>query len=90
MGSLTYIRGVTTIRLDEKACNGCEMCLDVCPHPVFVRHDGRVQVGAPDACMECGACVVNCPEDALSVNPGTGCVIAILKGWIRGSDPSCC
>jgi hypothetical protein len=33
--------------------------------------------------------VVNCPEDALSVNPGVGCAAAILKGWITRSEPHC-
>jgi len=25
-----------------------------------------------DACMECGACVNNCPVQAIEVNPGVG------------------
>lgn len=90
MSGLTYIRGVTTIRLDELACNGCKMCLTVCPHPVFAFADERVEIVAPDACIECGACVTNCPEGALSVSPGTGCAVAILRGWIRRKPTECC
>jgi ferredoxin len=40
-------------------------------------------------CIECGACAVNCPEDALSLHPGVGCAAAILKGWITRSQPHC-
>ena len=33
---------------------------------------------------------LNCPEGALSVNPGVGCAAAILKGWVTRSEPDCC
>ena len=32
--------------------------------------------------MECGGCAKNCPEEAISVNPGVGCAAAIIAGWI--------
>jgi ferredoxin len=86
---LAYVRGVTTIGLDLSLCNGCMMCIEVCPHPVFESLKRAVAIREPDLCMECGACVVNCPEDALSVNPGVGCAAAILKGWITRSEPHC-
>jgi ferredoxin len=84
-----YIRGVSTIELDAETCNGCLMCIKVCPHAVFGRADGAVEIIEADACMECGACVLNCTERALSVNPGVGCALAILTGWIRRSEPTC-
>jgi NAD-dependent dihydropyrimidine dehydrogenase PreA subunit len=89
MTGLTYIRGVATIKLDRTRCNGCRMCMKVCPHPVFSSSNGVVEVLEPDSCMECGACVINCPEGALSVQPGVGCATAILKGWFTRSKPSC-
>jgi NAD-dependent dihydropyrimidine dehydrogenase PreA subunit len=89
MTELSYIRGVTTIELDLSRCNGCRMCMRVCPHPVFGDPTGSVQILEPDMCIECGACVINCPEGALSVNPGVGCAAAILKGWITGSKTCC-
>jgi NAD-dependent dihydropyrimidine dehydrogenase PreA subunit len=89
MSGLTYISGVTTIELDQTKCDGCKICLKVCPHPVFEASKSAVEILYPDACIECGACVMNCPEDALSVNPGVGCAAAILKGWITRSKPSC-
>ncbi len=87
---LTYISGVTTIALDAAKCNGCRICMKVCPHSVFGPLNGKVQILEPDECMECGACVMNCSEDALSVHPGVGCAAAILKGWIKHSDGACC
>jgi ferredoxin len=42
-----------------------------------------------DACMECGACAMNCPEDALTVRAGVGCAYAILVGSLKGGQPTC-
>jgi NAD-dependent dihydropyrimidine dehydrogenase PreA subunit len=93
MSQLAYIQGVTTLALDAARCNGCRICLTVCPHPVFRPiHGGGgpgVEIADRDACIECGACVLNCPEKALRVDPGVGCAIAILRGWLTRSKPSC-
>ncbi|MHC4480600.1 MAG: 4Fe-4S binding protein [Planctomycetota bacterium] len=42
-----------------------------------------------DACMECGACAMNCPADALSVESGVGCASGVILGALRGSEPCC-
>jgi len=42
-----------------------------------------------DLCMECGACALNCPAEALEVNAGVGCAVAIITGWITGKEPTC-
>jgi len=90
LARLEYIQGVTTIELDPAKCNGCRMCIKVCPHPVFGPLKGSVEILEPDLCIECGACVMNCSERALSVHPGVGCAAAILKSWITRSDSACC
>ena len=41
-----------------------------------------------DACIECGACALNCAFDALSVRSGVGCASGILSG-ILGRDSDC-
>jgi NAD-dependent dihydropyrimidine dehydrogenase PreA subunit len=89
MTQLTYISGVTTLELDPTRCNGCRICMTVCPHPVFAPLKGAVEIRDRDLCMECGACVMNCPEGALAVNPGVGCATAILASWITRSDRTC-
>jgi len=43
-----------TLAYDPKLCNGCAMCVVVCPHAVF-EMDGRLaRLVRPQACMECG------------------------------------
>jgi NAD-dependent dihydropyrimidine dehydrogenase PreA subunit len=86
---LKYIPNVTTLRLDTDKCNGCRMCIYVCPHAVFNVEDKKAFIVARDACMECGACAQNCPEGAISVRSGVGCAYAIILGSIRGSEPTC-
>ena len=86
---LRYLSGVVTLRLDESKCNGCGMCMTVCPHGVFEMADGNARFVDRDACMECGACQRNCPEAAIEVQSGVGCVTAILKGALNGTEPDC-
>ena len=43
----------------------------------------------PKLCSGCGACMMNCPVDAITVDAGVGCASAILNGMLRNSEPSC-
>ena len=84
-----YLKKVVTLVLDESKCIGCGICLEVCPHGVFIIESGRAQIQNRDGCMECGACARNCPASAISVRPGVGCAAAIIMGKLRGNEPSC-
>jgi NAD-dependent dihydropyrimidine dehydrogenase PreA subunit len=84
-----YLLNVASLELDTEKCTGCGMCLEVCPHSVFALRDKKVVVIDRDACMECGACALNCAFDALSVNEGVGCAAAIIKSIITGGEPTC-
>jgi NAD-dependent dihydropyrimidine dehydrogenase PreA subunit len=86
---MRYLPNVATLQLDVTKCNGCGMCVTVCPHAVFVIEDHKTQIVDLDACMECGACARNCPTAALSVNVGVGCATAILLGALSGTEPDC-
>lgn len=89
MEGFRYLDGVSTLKLDEAACVGCGLCEAVCPHGVFALEGGKAQVVDRDLCMECGGCARNCPAGAISVSAGVGCAMAIIKGWLTGSEPSC-
>ena len=93
MSGLRYLEDCVTLALDPEKCTGCGMCAVVCPHGVFeLRPAGKARkAGLADrgACMECGACARNCPETAITVQKGTGCASAVLKGAIRGTEPTC-
>ena len=84
-----YLKNVATLTYDISKCTGCGRCIEVCPHQVFQLHNNKSEIVDKDACIECGACVKNCPFDALSVQPGVGCAVAIINGWLTGSEPNC-
>ncbi len=86
---LRYLPNVTTLVLDVEKCTGCQKCVEVCPHAVFEMVAKRAQIVDLDACMECGACALNCPDDALAVDSGVGCASGIIIGAIRGTEPTC-
>ncbi|MEJ2006820.1 MAG: 4Fe-4S binding protein [Acidobacteriota bacterium] len=61
------------IELDSVACRGRAMCWEVCPKNCYVIDTRlhKASIVEPDACVQCGACIVQCPEDALAfVAPG--------------------
>jgi NAD-dependent dihydropyrimidine dehydrogenase PreA subunit len=87
---LLYLRKVSTLRLDEEACTGCKVCTYVCPRAVLEMREGRAIVASLDACIECGACALNCAFDALSVKAGTGCASGILNGMLGRKNACCC
>lgn len=90
MGQLIYLKDVVTLKLDQKKCMGCGMCLLVCPHAVLGLTNGKVEIVGRDACMECGACVRNCPAEALQVRSGVGCAVAVINAMLGRKNSSCC
>jgi NAD-dependent dihydropyrimidine dehydrogenase PreA subunit len=89
MESLVYLKDVVTLELNEGLCNGCGMCLKVCPHAVFELVDRKARIIDRDYCMECGACSRNCPQDAIMVKSGVGCAAGIIEGALKGTEPTC-
>ena len=99
-----YVGNGTSLELSVELCVGCGDCVEVCPHGVLglvERRGGReggdgrrlsarvIEILDRAACMECGACALNCPASALSVKAGVGCAAAIINGKLRGTAPSC-
>jgi NAD-dependent dihydropyrimidine dehydrogenase PreA subunit len=89
MQGLRYIEDAVTLQLDAERCTGCGLCVDVCPQAVFSLSGRRAELVDRGACMECGACALNCVAGAITLTPGVGCAAAIMRGWITGSEPSC-
>lgn len=90
MKDLIYIPGVVTLKLNENLCNGCGMCVKVCPHEVFSLSGRKAHIIRKDNCMECGACEMNCPVSAVTVKAGVGCAAGIINSYLTNSDCDCC
>ncbi len=81
---------LNTLQFDQETCNGCGVCVDVCPHGVFARNSRVVHVVHGDACMECGACQTNCAFGAVHVESGVGCAASMIYAALRGRPMNEC
>jgi NAD-dependent dihydropyrimidine dehydrogenase PreA subunit len=56
-----------TIAFEPERCEGIYRCWEVCPEACFdkLETQRRVALTHDDRCIRCGACVVQCPRDAL-------------------------
>jgi Fe-S-cluster-containing hydrogenase component 2 len=51
--------------------------------------DNKAVIVDADAFMECGACSLNCPVEAINVKSGVGCAVAIFRGLLKGGEATC-
>lgn len=91
---MNYLAGVTTLKYDQKLCTGCEACVQVCPRGVFIMEgrgkEKKALVVDRDACLECGACALNCKAGALTVDSGVGCAQAFINQALGRKGECCC
>ena len=85
---MRYLESVVTLSLDPARCNGCGLCVAVCPHAVFRLEQKRALLADRGACMECGACAKNCEPGAIRVRAGVGCAAGVLAGLAAGTEPT--
>ena len=54
--------------INEKACRGCQLCLDVCPTECFAYDEEtkKVAVAVVENCIGCLSCAYICPSGAIS------------------------
>ncbi len=63
-----------SISLAEDRCQGVFRCWEVCPEACFEKLEGqrKVALAHDERCIRCGACVVQCPKDALFFEDADG------------------
>ena len=76
----------TSLKYYPERCINCKRCTQVCPHAVFAEGKEHVELAQPASCMECGACALNCPVQAIEVQSGVGCAWAMISAALRGKD----
>lgn len=61
--------GSLQIRFDPQKCKGTWQCYEVCPVGCWTPDRARrvVVFHDPELCIACGACVLQCPEDAIEL-----------------------
>ena len=57
------------VEIDIDGCNGCELCVEVCPANALVMAGPTepVMVGDNAACIACGDCVAICLPDIIRI-----------------------
>lgn len=80
---INTFRNNAHIDLVQERCNGSGDCIQVCPRNVFELNGQKRKADFihPEDCIECGACVVQCPSDALRFKYDDGKVVE--AGTIR-------
>lgn len=81
---------INTLEYNPEKCSGCKMCVEVCPHGVFTMYSRRAQLDKHQSCMECGACQLNCPTQAIEVDSGVGCASAMILSALFRRKEVCC
>ena len=79
-----------TLVYHPELCINCRRCTQVCPHGVFEEGEKKAVLARPGECMECGACALNCPTQAIGVESGVGCAWAMISAALRGKDMDSC
>lgn len=54
------------IKIDEKKCNGCGICVDACHEGAIAMVDGKAKLIRDDYCDGLGDCLPNCPTGAIA------------------------
>ncbi len=67
VSSCTY-RHMPSVDIDEKGCDSCGKCVDVCPRKVFEERNGRVTVVKEIECTICGDCLDVCRHDSSPIS----------------------
>ena len=74
---------VDYVEVDDALCNGCDVCIDVCPSNVYASdpEGGNLPVVVyPRECWYCGACVMDCPTSAIKLRIPLSMKVSILRG----------
>ncbi|OGS02015.1 MAG: ferredoxin [Elusimicrobia bacterium RIFOXYA1_FULL_47_7] len=87
---MKYLKNVATLKYNEAKCTGCGRCAEVCPHRIFKVREKKAVLTDRDLCIECGACMMNCPAEAIDVEVGVGCAAAVIGAMLGKSKTACC
>ncbi|MDM8536969.1 ferredoxin family protein [Desulfobacterales bacterium HSG17] len=54
-----------SVEIDMEQCNGCGICVEICPLDCLRMDDNEIAFMKYDECWYCGSCTLECPKDAI-------------------------
>ena len=54
-------------RIASQLCDGCGVCISVCPVNALGWRDGKAALIAPEKCLYCATCESLCPRGAIEL-----------------------
>jgi heterodisulfide reductase subunit A len=82
----TFPRKEPKAAIRKEVCDGCAICVDVCPRNCLEvvinpkRLNAKIIRLTPELCSGCGACQGTCPKEAIFI-PGLS--TADLRGYVN-------
>lgn len=61
------LKGTVVSKVDPQTCNGCEICVEVCPFDAL-KMVNKIAVTDKKKCDGCEMCVMACPVDAIKLD----------------------
>ena len=68
-------------RIDPELCNGCGICVNICPTDVFRmdKESKKAVITYPDDCMLCEFCAADCPTNAITLTMEN--ILPLIASW---------
>lgn len=57
---------IETPIINLELCDGCGICIDVCPAGALALRNNKIVFTATEDCSYCGECEAACPKEAIS------------------------
>jgi NAD-dependent dihydropyrimidine dehydrogenase PreA subunit len=54
-----------SVEINRDSCNGCGICVDICPLDCFRIDEDEKAFMKYDECWYCGSCTLECPQKAM-------------------------
>jgi len=54
--------------VDQMKCKGCGNCVEICPNEVYEIEADKSNPLRPEDCIECSACVNQCPIESIQLH----------------------
>ncbi len=66
--------------IDAELCNGCGICVQICPMDVIRMDDEKAVIRYPEDCMLCEFCALDCPVQAITISPQKSAPLLVSWG----------